>query len=173
MFACNGILFNHESPRRGANFVTMKIINGIKEIVLGKKESIALGNIDSKRDWGHAKDYILGMWLMLQHNKPDDYVLATNKTTSVRVFVEKCFEFAGKKIIWVGEKGTIHEEGCELVIDDKGNQQFITRIVIDSKFYRPCEVNILLGNANKANTILGWEPTFDLDLLIKDMFEGS
>jgi len=161
MFATNGILFNHESPRRGENFLTMKVVNAVKDIAARKKSVIELGNLDSKRDWGHAKDYVRGMWLMLQQDKPDDYVLATEKTYSVREFVEKAFAYKGYIISWAGE-------GLEEVgIDQDGN----IRIQINSKYYRPCEVDLLLGDATKAKSELGWEREFDtLDKLIEDMF---
>ena len=162
MFACNGILFNHESPRRGKNFVTMKIINCIKEIQEGKREYMELGNIDSLRDWGHSKDYVRGMWLMLQQDTPDDYVLATGKTTSVREFIEKCFEYIGDKISWEGM-------GLDEVGRDKNG---IIRVKISSKYFRPCEVEYLLGDPSKAEKKLGWSREYDtLDKLIKDMFE--
>jgi len=161
MFATNGILFNHESPRRGENFLTMKVVNAVKDIAARKKSVIELGNLDSKRDWGHAKDYVRGMWLMLQQDKPDDYVLATEKTYSVREFVEKAFAYKGYIISWAGE-------GLEEVgIDQDGN----IRIQINSKYYRPCEVDLLLGDATKAKSELGWEREFDtLDKLIENMF---
>lgn len=161
MFACNGILFNHESPRRGKNFVTMKIINCIKEIQGGKREYMELGNIDSLRDWGHSKDYVRGMWLMLQQDTPDDYVLATGKTTSVREFIEKCFEYIGDKISWEGTK-----------LDEVGrDKNGVVRVKISPKYFRPCEVEYLLGDPSKAEKKLGWSREYDtLDKLIKDMF---
>ena len=162
LFACNGILFNHESPRRGKNFVTMKIVNAIKEIQEGKREMIELGNINSLRDWGHSKDYVYGMWLMLQQDKADDYVLATGRTTSVREFVEKCFEYIGDKITWEGKD--LNEVGR----DEKG----MIRVKISPKYFRPCEVEYLLGDPSKAERVLGWERKYDLNKLIKDMFEN-
>ena len=161
LYTTNGILFNHESPRRGANFLTMKVINGIKSIISGKKVWIELGNIDSKRDWGHAKDYVKGMWLMLQQDKPDDYVLATGKTYTVREFIERAFAFKGYKIRWDGEG--LKEVGVD--------QNDIIRVTINAKYYRPCEVDLLLGDASKAEKELGWVREFDtLGNLIKDMF---
>jgi GDPmannose 4,6-dehydratase len=160
LFACNGILFNHESVRRGENFVTMKIIRAVKEIRDGKKECLTLGNIDSHRDWGHSKDYVYGMWLMLQQTEPDDYVLATGKTTSVREFVEKAFLKIGVEIEWKGEG--IHEIGR-----DKKTGKI--RVKIDEKYFRPCEVDLLLGDPTKAETKLGWTRKYDLDGLIDDM----
>jgi GDPmannose 4,6-dehydratase len=162
LFATNGILFNHESSRRGAHFVTMKIINGIKDILTEKKALIELGNIDSKRDWGHTWDYVNGMWLMLQHDKPDDFVLATGKTYSVRTFIEKAFAYKKIIITWVGNG--LDEVG----IDQNG----ITRIKMNPKFYRPCEVELLLGNPEKAEKLLGWKRDYDtLDKLIVEMFQ--
>jgi len=161
LYTTNGILFNHESPRRGANFLTMKVVNGIKDIISDKKVWIELGNLDSKRDWGHAKDYVKGMWLMLQQDKPDDYVLATGKTYTVREFIECAFAFKGYKIRWDGE-------GLKEVGLDQNN---IIRITINAKYYRPCEVDLLLGDASKAEKELGWKREFDtLDKLIEDMF---
>jgi GDPmannose 4,6-dehydratase len=161
LFASNGILFNHESPRRGENFVTMKIVNGVKDIISGKKEYIELGNINSLRDWGHARDYVRGMWLMLQHRIPDDFVLATGERYSVREFVEKCFKFKGINIRWQGEG--INEVG----VDDNN----ITRIKINERYFRPCEVDILLGDPSKAINKIGWTRDYDtLEKLIVDMF---
>ena len=162
LFATNGILFNHESPRRGANFLTMKVVNAVKGIVEGKQEFVELGNLDSKRDWGHAKDYVKGMWLMLQQDKPNDYVLATGRTYSVREFVEKTFAYKGIVLKWQGEGED------ELGIDENG----ITRVKINPKYYRPCEVELLLGDPSKANKELGWDMKYDtLDKLIEDMFD--
>jgi len=162
LFAVNGILFNHESPRRGENFVTAKIINGVKDIVNGKRDVIQLGNLDSKRDWGHAKDYVYGMWLMLQESYPDDFVLATGKTWTIREFIEKSFLYKDIQIHWTGEG--LNEKG----IDNDGN----IRIIINPKYYRPCEVELLLGDPRKAEDILGWERSYDLHELIEDMFES-
>ena len=161
LYTTNGILFNHESPRRGSNFLTMKVINGIKDIISDKKVWIELGNLDSKRDWGHAKDYVKGMWLMLQQDKPDDYVLATGKTYTVREFIERAFAFKGYKIHWEGEG--LKEVGVD--------QNDIIRVTINAKYYRPCEVDLLLGDAKKAEKELGWKREFDtVDKLIEDMF---
>jgi GDPmannose 4,6-dehydratase len=162
IFACNGILFNHESPRRGDNFVTKKIINGIKDIQNGKREYIELGNIYSLRDWGHSKDYVYGMWLMLQQEKPNDYVLATGKTLSVKEFIEKAFQKINISIKWKGEG--IHEVGI-----NKQNGKEI--IKINEKFFRPCEVDLLLGDASKAENELGWTREYDIDKLIEDMMQ--
>ena len=162
LFACNGILFNHESPRRGKNFVTMKIINCIKEIQEGKREYMELGNINSLRDWGHSKDYVYGMWLMLQQDTPDDYVLASGKTISVREFIEKCFEYIGDKISWEGE-------GLNEVGKDKNG---VIRVKINEKYFRPSEVEYLLGDPSKAERVLKWKREYDLERLINDMFEN-
>ena len=167
LFACNGILFNHESPRRGENFVTMKVVNGVKKIVEQERESksdyvLKLGNIDSKRDWGHSKDYVYGMWLMLQQEKPDNYVLATGETYTVREFIERCFAKVGKEIEWSGEG-----------VDEVGRDKLTGKILIkiDKKYFRPCEVEFLLGDASKAETELGWKREYDLDKLIEDMMK--
>jgi GDPmannose 4,6-dehydratase len=155
MFACNGILFNHESPRRGGNFVTRKITRGVAKIFLGQQEYIALGNLDSKRDWGHAKDYVEAMWLMMQQEKPEDYVVATNEVHSVREFVEASFREINKEIVWEGSAE--NEVGKE---KDTG----IVRIKVDPKFYRPTEVDYLQGNPAKAAKNLGWKPTVKFDV---------
>lgn len=167
LFACNGILFNHESARRGENFVTMKVVNGVKKIVEHERENkpdyvLKLGNIDSKRDWGHSKDYVYGMWLMLQQEKPDNYVLATGETYTVREFIERCFAKVGKEIVWEGEG-----------VEEVGREKMTGKIVvkIDAKYFRPCEVEFLLGDATKAETELGWTREYDLDKLIDDMME--
>ena len=159
LFACNGILFNHESRRRGDNFVTKKIIEGVKSIMNNKKKCIYLGNIDSKRDWGHANDYVYGMWLMLQQEAPDDYVLSTGKTYTVREFVERSFAYHSKNIHWEGEG--LQEVG-------KIGDKIVVRI--DKKYYRPNEVDLLLGDSTKAKEKLGWEAKYQLDDIIKDMF---
>ena len=163
IFACNGILFNHESPRRGKNFVTMKIVENIKQIVQKKKTHFEIGNIHSKRDWGHSKDYVYGMWLMLQQDKPDDYVLATGTTTSVQTFIEKCFAFVDISITWEGE-------GLDEVGKDTNTGQVYVKV--NPKFFRPCEVDMLLGNPTKAETTLGWKRKYSIDDLIRDMFSS-
>jgi len=161
IFAVNGILFNHESPKRGPNFVTMKIVNAIKDIEKDKRDFIELGNIYSKRDWGHAEDYVNGMWLMMQNKEPVDYVLATGTTYTVKEFVERAFKFKGYTISW--ENSGLKEKG----IDQDG----IVRIKISEKYYRPCEVDLLLGDSTKAQTELKWTFKYDtLDKLIEDMF---
>jgi GDPmannose 4,6-dehydratase len=163
IFCTNGVLFNHESPRRGHNFVTMKVVNAAKEIVSGKRDIVTLGTLDSKRDWGHAKDYVRGMWLMMQQENPSDYVLASGKTYTVRLFIEKVFEKLGMIIKWRGSG--IDEEG----IDQNGN----VRIKIDAKYFRPCEVELLLGDSSLAEEKLGWKREFDFEDLINDMIESD
>lgn len=148
MFICNGILFNHESPRRGRTFVTKKIVEGLVDIKLGKKDKIFLGNLEAKRDWGYAHDYVRAMWMMLQQDKPDDYVIATGETHSVREFVEYSATLIGYKIKWTG-KG-LEEEG----IDEKSGKVLIS---IDESYYRPSEVDLLLGDSTKAKNKLNWE----------------
>lgn len=162
LYAVNGILFNHESKRRVENFVTMKIVRGIKNILDGKQECIELGNIDSQRDWGHAKDYVYGMWLMLQQDRPDDYVLASGKTQTIRSFIEKAFAFKGITIEWSGE-------GMDEI--GKDAQDGATRVKISPKYFRPCEVEFLLGDSSKAREKLGWTFEYDtLEKLIEEMF---
>ena len=164
IFGVNGILFNHESPRRGENFVTMKIVKGVNDIIKGKKDFISLGNIYSKRDWGHAEDYVEGMWLMLQKDVPEDFVLATGKTYTIKNFINRAFAYKGLNIRWEGE-------GLNEVGIDQNNK---IRIKISEKFYRPCEVDLLLGDPTKAEKKLGWKRKFDtIDKLIVDMFENN
>ena len=158
-FASNGILFNHESPRRGETFVTKKIVNAAVEIIRKQKEVLFLGNLDSVRDWGHAKDYVNGMWKILQFEKADDWVLATGYAISVRDFVVKTFKYLDLDITWKG-KGL-----SEVGMDQNGK----IRIKVDSRYFRPTEVPYLLGNATKARTLLDWHPEIDLDALIADM----
>lgn len=162
LYAVNGILFNHESQRRVENFVTMKIVNGVKNILNGKLTCIELGNIDSQRDWGHAKDYVYGMWLMLQQERPDDYVLASGKTHTIRSFIEKAFAFKGITIVWSGEG--LSEVGKDAV-------DGAIRIKINPKYFRPCEVDFLLGDSSKSRQRLGWTFEYDtLEKLIEEMF---
>lgn len=164
LFAVNGILFNHESPRRGSTFVTRKITRGLARIKLGKDEKMYLGNLDARRDWGHAKDYVEGMWLMLQQPTPDDYVLATGETHSVREFVEKAGLALGMDIVWSGEG--LNEKG----IDKKTNKVIIE---IDPYYFRPAEVDVLLGDYSKAKENLGWEPKIKFEELAKLMAESD
>lgn len=159
LFACNGILFNHESPLRGIDFVTKKITENIKNIRNGSIEYFTLGNLDAMRDWGHAQDYIAGMHKIITHTQADDFILATGTTTSVRDFTSRVFELAGLPISWQGKAEH------ETAIDAKG----ITRVKIDPALLRPTEVNLLQGDASKAKTKLGWQAQTSLDDLIKDM----
>jgi GDPmannose 4,6-dehydratase len=162
MFACNGILFNHESIRRGHNFVTRKVTMGLGKILRNESDKLIMGNIDSLRDWGHANDYVEGMWLILQNNEPDDFVLSTGEIHSVREFIEVAFKLKGFEIQWKGEGvneiGYDKESGRELIF-------------IDSKYFRPAEVELLHGNSNKAETILGWKPKISFVELVKEMVD--
>jgi GDPmannose 4,6-dehydratase len=154
MFAVNGILFNHESPLRGETFVSRKITRAAAAIKLGKQEKLFLGNIDAQRDWGHAKDYVEGMWRILQHDTPEDFVLATGELHSVREFVEKTFGLLGYDIYWEGKAE-----------DEKGIDRNTGKVLIeiDPYYYRPTEVELLLGDATKAKELLGWTPTYTFD----------
>uniref|UniRef100_A0A6C0J8H3 GDP-mannose 4,6-dehydratase n=1 Tax=viral metagenome TaxID=1070528 RepID=A0A6C0J8H3_9ZZZZ len=163
MFCCNGILFNHESPRRGGTFVTKKIIDGIKKIINAEQEYISLGNINSKRDWGHAKDYVKAMWLILQRDEPKDYVVSSNTTISVREFIEKSFKNKNIEILWEGE-------GLNEVGKNKENGKVL--IKISEKYFRPCEVENLYGDSSILREELGWEPEYNIDTLIDDMFNN-
>ena len=147
IFACSGILFNHESPRRGENFVTRKITKAAAKIKLGLQDELRLGNLSAERDWGHAEDFVRGMWMMLQHKKADDYVLATGQTNSVEKFLQYVFDYAG--------------------LDIKKH------VIIDPKFYRPCEVPKLWGDPGKAMTVLGWVPEYDFETLALEMYESD
>jgi GDPmannose 4,6-dehydratase len=164
MFACTGILFNHESPRRGATFVTRKITLGLNKIITGKADVLTLGNIDAKRDWGHARDYVEGMWRMLQAPEPRDYVLATNKFYTVRKFIETAFSMRGFDIVWSGE-------GVNEIGTDKHTGKVLIRI--DEKYFRPAEVEELLGDATLAAKELGWTPTCGFEQLVKEMVDSD
>ena len=160
MFNCNGILFNHESPRRGTNFVTRKVIHGLKRVAMGKQPLVTMGNIDSKRDWGHAKDYVKVMHMMLQHDNPDDYVVATGELHTVREFIEIAGRYFDMDIEW-------HGEGSNEVGIDKKRDSIV--INVDPYFYRPAEVQLLLGDSTKARNNLGWNPQYDFTALVEDM----
>ncbi len=168
MFACNGILFNHESPQRGETFVTRKITRATAKIVLGIEDCLYLGNLNSERDWGHAKDYIEGMWLILRQKMPEDFVLATGVTTTIREFVRMAFEEVGIKLEFKG----VGENEVGYVVKCFGEFQLeIGRIVVkvDKKYFRPTEVDLLLGDPTKAKNKLGWEPKYDLCALVSEM----
>ena len=160
MHACNGILFNHESPLRGETFVTRKITRAVAHISQGRQDCLYLGNLDAQRDWGHARDYVEGMWRILQHPDPEDFVLATGLTTTVRAFTEKAFSIAGLSIQW---EGTGESE------IGRDSQSGAVRVRIDPQYYRPTEVDLLLGDATKAQEKLDWTPKYTLDQLIEEM----
>ena len=164
IYACSGILFNHESERRGKEFVTRKITDAVAKIKLGKQDVLELGNMDAKRDWGHSKDYVKAMWLMLQQETPDDYVIATNETRSVREFVEEAFKCVDIKIKWQGE-------GVDEVGIDVETNNIVVKI--NPKFYRPAEVDILLGDPSKAEKNLGWKRDISFKDLVKRMIDND
>ena len=169
MYACNGILFNHESPRRGETFVTRKITMAIARIVSGKQDCLYLGNLNAQRDWGHAKDYVEAMWLMLQQETPEDYVIATGKTTSVRDFLKMAFTECGIALKFSGENE--NEIGQVIACANSKYQLEIGKIVVkvDPNYYRPTEVDLLIGNPEKANKKLNWHPKYDLPMLVEEM----
>ena len=164
LFACNGILFNHEGETRGSTFVTKKITEALVRIKNGDQEILKLGNVNAKRDWGYSKCYVEGMWLMLQQDTPDDYVLATGENHSIREFIEEAAPYVGMNIVWTGEG--VEEKGI-----DKNTNNII--IDVDLKYFRPSEVNELLGDYSKAKTILGWEPKIKFKELVKIMMEND
>ena len=164
MFAVNGILFNHESERRGETFVTRKITDAVARIKFGVLDHVELGNMDSKRDWGHSKDYVRAMWLMLQQDKPDDYVIATNETRTVREFVETAFAHAGITVEWQGS-------GVDEIGIDKATGKTI--VSVNKKFFRPAEVDILLGNPAKAEKELGWKREISFSQLVERMVKND
>lgn len=185
MFACNGILFNHESPLRGETFVTRKITRAVSKIALGLQQDLFMGNLDSKRDWGHAKDYVKAMWLILQQDKPEDYVIATGVTTKVRDFINMAFDHIGFSLRWEGEGidevgilDSIDEnhykfstgQSLNLLISDLVNKKLVR---VDPRYFRPTEVDLLIGDPTKSNTKLGWKPEYDLPALVEDMMTAD
>jgi len=179
IFGCNGILFNHESPIRGETFVTRKITRAVARIVLGLQQKFYLGNLSARRDWGHAKDYIEAMYLIMQHSVPDDYVIATGVTTEIRDFVRKAFAETGVMIEFEGkgkeEKGVVASIGSNSYGIDPGAylHEGQTVLEVDQKYYRPTEVDLLIGDSSKARNVLGWEPKYTIDDLIHDMIQGD
>ncbi|MGE5106839.1 MAG: GDP-mannose 4,6-dehydratase [Sphingobacteriales bacterium] len=173
MFATNGILFNHESPLRGETFVTRKITRGVSEIALGLKDKLFLGNMNAKRDWGHAKDYVEAMYLILQQDIPEDYVIATGATTTVRDFVKMSFAHCGIEIAFKGEHE--NETGYVVKCTNPDYKMEIGKevVFVDKRYYRPTEVDILVGDATKARTKLGWIPKYDLQALVTDMMTSD
>jgi len=173
MFACNGILFNHESPRRGETFVTRKITRGVAQMALGIQDKIYMGNIDSQRDWGHAKDYVEAMWMILQQDTPEDFVISTGVTTTVRDFIRMAFKEVGVTLEFKGE-GV--DEVATVVSSSNPEYAFkVGQVVveIDPAYFRPTEVELLIGDNTKAKTKLGWSPKYTLDMLVKEMMEAD
>lgn len=173
MYACNGILFNHESPRRGETFVTRKITMATAAIALGHQDCLYLGNMEALRDWGHAKDYVEAMWRILQQDKPEDYVIATGVTTSVRDFVRYAFAEAGIELMFVGKDE--HEIAKVICCNNPLYQLEIGQVVVkvDPQYYRPTEVDVLIGDPTKSKTQLGWKPHYDLPALVREMMESD
>jgi GDPmannose 4,6-dehydratase len=173
MYACNGILFNHESPLRGETFVTRKITRGVAAIALGVQDCLFMGNLDARRDWGHAKDYVEGMWLMLQQDTPEDFVLATGITTSVRDFIQMAFADVGIELSFQGEG--VEEKGYVAACNDDQYQLEVGKVVVavDPVYFRPTEVELLIGDATKARTKLNWEPSYNLPMLVSEMMKGD
>lgn len=172
MFASNGILFNHESPLRGETFVTRKITRAVAKIALGLQDILYLGNLDARRDWGHAKDYVEGMWLILQHEKPEDFVLATGITTTIRDFVRMAFEEIGIELAFDGKS----EEEVAIVAANNSKYHIPvgkTVLKVDPRYYRPTEVDLLIGDSEKARKILGWKPKYTLTGIVKEMVESD
>ncbi|TAN12878.1 MAG: GDP-mannose 4,6-dehydratase [Chitinophagaceae bacterium] len=172
LFACNGILFNHESPLRGETFVTRKITRGVAKIALGMQDKLYMGNIYSKRDWGHAKDYVEAMWMILQQEKPEDFVIATGETHSVKEFITMAFHEAGMELEFKGtgveEKGIV--KSCQGDLPVKPGQEVLA---IDKRYFRPTEVDMLIGDPSKAKQNLGWDPKYDLKALVKEMVQAD
>jgi GDPmannose 4,6-dehydratase len=173
MFAVNGILFNHESPLRGETFVTRKITRGVAKIALGMQDKIYLGNMDAQRDWGHAKDYVEAMWLILQQEIPEDFVIATGITTTVRDFVKMAFKEVGIELEFRGEG--IEEKALVIAATNSKFPVAIGKevVAVDSAYFRPTEVDLLIGDPTKSNTQLGWKPKYDLPMLVKDMVSND
>jgi len=169
MFACNGILFNHESPQRGETFVTRKITRAVARIALGLEDKLWLGNLDAQRDWGHAKDYVEGMWMIMQHDTPDDFVLATGRTTYIRDFVRMAFREVGVELEFKG----VGEQEIGIVASTANSQYPFTPgqevVAVDPRYFRPAEVDLLIGDATKARTLLGWEPKYTLEEMVQEM----
>jgi len=173
MFACNGILFNHESPIRGETFVTRKITRAISKIALNQQDKFYIGNLDAKRDWGHAKDYVRVMWMILQAKQPEDWVIATGTTTSVRDFIKKCFKYIGVEIEFRG-KGLNEKGFIKACSNSKYNLEIGKEVIqVDSKYFRPTEVDLLVGDASKAKNNLGWVPQYSLDNIVNDMMTSD
>lgn len=178
MFACNGILFNHESPRRGETFVTRKITRAAAKISLGLQDTLYIGNMDARRDWGHAKDYAEAMWLMLQQDQPEDFVIATGVTTTVRDFIRMAFAEAGIQVRFEGEG--VEEKGIVENLDKSlhTSKELAIKpgdviIKVDPRYFRPTEVDVLIGDSSKAKEKLGWRPKYTLEMLVKDMIESD
>ncbi|WP_258102664.1 GDP-mannose 4,6-dehydratase [Marinoscillum sp. MHG1-6] len=173
MYACNGILFNHESPLRGETFVTRKITRAVSKMAYGLQDSLYMGNLDAKRDWGHAKDYVRGMWLMLQQEKPEDFVLSTGVTTSIRDFLKMAFGHVGVELEFKGEG--VDEVGY---VKSVSTEEYAFKvgqpvIYIDPKYFRPTEVDLLIGDSTKAREKLGWKPEYDLPMLVEEMMDAD
>jgi GDPmannose 4,6-dehydratase len=173
MFATNGILFNHESPIRGETFVTRKITRAVARIALGLQDKFYLGNLDAQRDWGHAMDYVRMMWMILQANEPEDWVIATGKTTKIRGFVKMAFAHIGVELDFIGE-GILEKA----IVKSCSNNKYQLKIghevlAVDPKYYRPTEVDLLIGDPSKAKQKLGWEPIIQLEELVRDMMESD
>ena len=173
MFAANGILFNHESPIRGETFVTRKITRAVAKIGLGLQEKLYLGNLDARRDWGHAKDYVEAMWLILQQEQPEDFVIATGVTTTVRDFVKMSFAEIGIQLEFKGNDDKEHAEVVSCSNPDYQVQIGKKVVAVDPKYYRPTEVDLLIGDASKAREKLGWKPKYDLAALVKEMVHAD
>jgi GDPmannose 4,6-dehydratase len=173
MFAVNGILFNHESPLRGETFVTRKITRGVSQIALGQMDKLYLGNLDAKRDWGHAKDYVEAMWLILQQEKPEDFVIATGITTTVRDFIRMAFNEVGIEVEFSGEG--VNEVAKIKACNNPAYQVEIGKevVAVDPRYFRPTEVELLIGDPTKAKEKLGWKLKYDLPALVKDMMAAD